>query len=621
MEKDKIQRFLASYIPFSFLKEEELRILTQNVTMQKFKRGEKILHQGEAPVKYLYVLYKGLVFLLTDSYIVKRIKPGEVFGIMSIVFGTPVRLSAFAEEDSICILIPHEDFKKVFDLNRNFSTYYINLLEGRFTALYKLHEKEFVRPPERYPAIIKVRDILARDVVSCLPDKSIQDAINLMYKEGVGSIVVVDKEKKPLGIITARDLRKIIAEKIDLSQPISKVMSTPVTCISEDCTIYEAYLLQTSKPLNHLVVVDATNRVKGVVTTKDLIVVMEPAFSLSVLSKRITKANKVEELKKIYQQTVNAIISLLNRGVGFSEMAEFFSDINDMFTRRVLEIVERKIADENLWKPVKYVWIVTGSGGRKEQVLRTDQDNAIIYDDDTDEKGEKFLEELANLTIEYLTELGIPKCKANYMASNPKWRKSLGEWKNIFSSWIRSSSISRDSLLHLALFLDFRPVYGDENLAQTLKTYVLDKIDKCSVRSMADVAANIASPISFFGKIKYGRKGLDIKLYGLFPILTGVKSLAVEARSPITNTLERIDFLVDNGILTRKTGDELKEAYQFLLTLRLKHQLTQILEGEEPDNHLKPEELTELEENILKECFRVVSDHKRFLISRFGLAT
>ena len=86
MEKDKIQRFLANHIPFSFLKEEELRILTQNVTMQKFKRGEKILHQGEAPVKYLYVLYKGLVFLLTDSYIVKRIKPGGMGGQCSLSY-------------------------------------------------------------------------------------------------------------------------------------------------------------------------------------------------------------------------------------------------------------------------------------------------------------------------------------------------------------------------------------------------------------------------------------------------------------------------------------------------------------------------------------------------------
>ena len=619
MEKDKIQKFLANHIPFSFLKEEELKILIQNATIQKFERGETILHAGEAPVKYLYVLYDGLIFLLTDSQIVERIKPGEAFGIVSIISGTPVRLDVFAEEDSTCILIPREDFKKVFDLNKNFSTYYVSLLERRLTTLYKLYREELVRLPERYPTISKVGDILTRDAVLCFPDTSIQDAVNLMYKEKVGSIVVVDKEKKPLGIITARDLRKIIAEKIDLSQPVSKVMSSPIVYINEDRAIYEAYFLQTSKSLNHLVVVDAANKVKGVVTAKDLMVAMEPTFSLSVLSKRITRTNKIEELKKIHQQTLNVIISLLNRGVGFSEMAELFSEVNDMFTRRVLEIVEKKLMDESSWKPVRYVWVVAGSGGRREQILRTDQDNAIIYDDTVDEKGEKFLEELANLTNEYLAELGIPKCKANYMASNPEWRKSLKEWKKYFNSWIRFPD--GDNLVRLALFLDLRPVYGDESLAQTLKTYVLDKIDTRSVRSIADMVANLASPISFFGRIKYGEKGLDIKLYGLFPISTGIKSLTLEAKSPITNTLERIDFLVDKGVLTRKIGDELKETYQFLSTLRLKHQLTQVLKGEEPDNHLKPGELTELEENILKECFRVVSDHQKFLISKFWLIT
>ena len=195
----------------------------------------------------------------------------------------------------------------------------------------------------------------------------------------------------------------------------------------------------------------------------------------------------------------------------------------------------------------------------------------------------------------------------------------MEEWKKYFSSWIRFPD--GDNLVRLALFLDLRPVYGDESLAQTLKTYVLDKIDTRSVRSIADMVANLASPISFFGRIKYGEKGLDIKLYGLFPISTGIKSLALEAKSPITNTLERIDFLVDKEVLTRKIGDELKETYQFLSTLRLKHQLTQVLKGEEPDNHLKPGELTELEENILKECFRVVSDHQKFLISKFWLIT
>ncbi|MGP3667312.1 MAG: DUF294 nucleotidyltransferase-like domain-containing protein [Candidatus Bathyarchaeota archaeon] len=617
MEKEKIQKFLVNYIPFFLLKEEELKILIQNAVVRKFKRGETIFYAGESPVKYLYVLYDGLVFLLTDSQIVEHIKPGEAFGVVSAISGAPVKVDAVAEEDSTCILIPCEDFKKVFNLNKNFSAYYISLLERRLTTLYKLYEKELVRAPERYPVISRVGDIVTRDPVVCSSTTTIQDAVNLMYREKVGSVVVIDEEKRPVGIITARDLRKIIAEKIDVSQSISKVMSFPVVCIDEDRALYEAYLLQISKSLNHLVVVNATSRVKGIVTSKDLMVAMEPTYSLSILSKRIVKADKIEELKKIYKQALNAINSLLNRGVGFVEMAELFTVINDMFTRRILEIMEKRLMNESLWKPVRYVWVVAGSSGRREQVLRTDQDNAIIYDDVVDEKGEKFLEELANLANEGLVELGVPKCKANYMASNPQWRKSLKEWKKYFDVWIGFPD--GDNLLRLALFLDLRPVYGDESLAQALNTYVLSRITMDCARSLAEVSASIASPISFFGGIKYGEKGLDIKHFGLFPIVTGVKSLIVEVKSPITNTLERIDFLVSKGVLTKKEGEELKETYKFILTLRLKHQLTQTLKGEEPDNYIKPSELTKFEENILKECLMVVSKHQKFLVSRFGL--
>ncbi|MCX8176101.1 MAG: DUF294 nucleotidyltransferase-like domain-containing protein [Candidatus Bathyarchaeota archaeon] len=619
MEKEEIRKFLTNHLPFSLLKEEELELLIQNAIIRKFNRGEVVFHAGEAPVKYLYVLYDGVVFLLTDSNIVEHIKPGEAFGVVSAISGAPARMDAVAEEDSTCILIPCEDFKKVFNLNKNFSAYYISLLERRLTALYKLYEKELIRVPERYPVINRVGDIITRDVVVCSFNTTIQDAVNIMYREKVGSIVVVDEEKRPVGIITARDLRKIIAEKIDISQPISKVMSSPVVYIDEDRALYEAYLLQISKSLNHLVVVDAANKVKGVVTSKDLMVAIEPTYSLSILSKRIVKADKLEELRKIHKQALNAINSLLNRGVGFVEMAELFTVINDMFTRRVLEIMEKRLMSKGSWKPVRYVWVVAGSSGRREQILRTDQDNAIIYDENVDEKGEKLLEELANLTNKGLVELGIPECKANYMASNPQWRKSLGEWKKYFDSWI--SFPDGDNLIRLALFLDLRPVYGDESLTQALKTYVLDRINMNCARSLAKVSVSIVSPISFFGGIKYDEKGLDIKLFGLFPIVTGVKSLIVEAKSPVTNTLERIDFLVNKGVLTKKERDELKEAYMFLSTLRLKHQLTQTLKGEEPDNYIKPNELTKFEENILKECFRVISNHQKFLISRFGLIT
>jgi len=615
LKKAEIQKFLSTHIPFSFLKEEEIKILTQNVSLKKFKKGETVFRVEDPPVKWLYILYEGFIVLTINSHVLEYVIPGEAFGVASAISGKPVRANALVEEDSVCILVPCEDFRRVFNLNRDFSSFYINLFEKRLTSLYRLYGGELIKLPEKYLIVSKVGDILTRKPVLCTLDTSIQDAVRLMRKEEVGSIIVVDKEKKPLGIITAKDLRKIIAENISSTEPISTVMSSPVICINENSSIHDAYLLLISKTINHLVVVSNTTHIRGVITAKDLLLAMEPTYSLTILSKRIVKANSVDELKKLYEQTIKAIIFLLNRGAGFYEISELLTEINDMFTRKIIEFAEKKLEEEGLWKPIRYVWITAGSGGRREQTFRIDQDNAIIYDDT--EKNEKVIEELALTVNDFLEKLGVPKCKAGYMASNPMWRKSLEEWKKYFDSWINQPE--GENLLNLALFLDLRPVYGDEKLAKNLRSYVIEKSGATAARALAETITMVATPMTFLGRIKYGKRGIDVKTQGLLPIVNGVKALAFEAKIPVTNTLERINSLIKRGVLSEETGNELKEAYQFLSILRLKHQLNQYLAKEEPDNYIKPEELTELEEKILKECFRIIADHKKFLSGKYFL--
>jgi CBS domain-containing protein len=346
LKKAEIQKFLSTHIPFSFLKEEEIKILTQNVSLKKFKKGETVFRVEDPPVKWLYILYEGFIVLTINSHVLEYVMPGEAFGVASAISGKPVRANALVEEDSVCILVPCEDFRRVFNLNRDFSSFYINLFEKRLTSLYRLYGGELIKLPEKYLIVSKVGDILTRKPVLCTLDTSIQDAVRLMQKEEVGSIIVVDKEKKPLGIITAKDLRKIIAEKISSTEPISTVMSSPVICINENSSIHDAYLLLISKTINHLVVVSNTTHIRGVITAKDLLLAMEPTYSLTILSKRIVKANSVDELKKLYEQTIKAIISLLNRGAGFYEISELLTEINDMFTRKIIEFAEKKLEEE-----------------------------------------------------------------------------------------------------------------------------------------------------------------------------------------------------------------------------------------------------------------------------------
>lgn len=611
-------QFLTQYMPFSILKEEELQILTRNASTQSFKQGKTILHASDPPSKYLYVVYQGLVVLYRDSDVLLHVGPGETFGSISVTTSTPVRVDIIADVDSTCVLIPRKDFLRVVDSNRRFSRYFVNLMERRLISLYKLASKEIVGIPERYLTNTKIGEIISREPVTCSQTNSIREAIKTMHRGAVGSIVIVDETKKPLGILTLKDLTNIISRGDDLDKPISTVMSTPVIHIAEDATLYDAYLTEISNAISHLVLVDNESQVKGVITIRDLLVALNPTYSLSTLSKRITGVSSVGELKKMHERTIGIIIALLNRGVSYHELAQTISVVNDMITRKAIALAEAKLVSGKLWRPVRYVWVVAGSGARREQVLQTDQDNGIIYDDSTDDKGKELIAELATSVTNILEELGIPKCKAGYMASNPMWAKSLKDWMAYFDTWFEKL---KDSLnrAHLAVFLDFRPVYGDESLANLLKTYVFEREAGDFPRILANAAISVPSPFTFLDKVKYGKNGLDIKHHGLLPVVSGIKALMLDKGIIADDTITRIDILTKREILPPTIGEPLKEAFHFFSMIRLKHQLRQFQLGLVPDSYIKSSELHRIEKANLRECLKTMRSFQEHLKLKYAL--
>jgi len=206
------------------------------------------------------------------------------------------------------------------------------------------------------------------------------------------------------------------------------------------------------------------------------------------------------------------------------------------------------------------------------------------------------------------------------MASNPQWARSLKEWMTQFNSWLDPAA-DETTLMPLAVFLDFRPVYGDEQLAELLKAYVFRQELAGVSRFLAQNVVSIPSPFTFLGRIYYGKKGLDIKHLGLLPIVNGIKALMLEAKIIADSTLERMDLLMQREILDPVTGEPLKEAFQFFYMLRLKHQLRQLRFGLMPDDYIKSNELHQLEKANLKECLRTVGNFQGLLKIRYGLVT
>ncbi len=592
--------------PFSFLTEDELNLLVGNLDVEVYEKGTTIVKKGKQS-NYIFLVFSGVVGLYDDDTLVDMVSKGEIFGILSAITGNPFSLSAIAMDDTICYRIKKDAFKKVFESNPKFSAFFSTFINRRFRSFTNLlKETEGAFQEEIY--LTRVKEIVSKEPVTCSPDTSVEEAAKMMLERNVGSIVITDNGR-PLGILTDHDLKKvlIIGNK---AAKVTEFMNSPVISVDEEQPVFEAYLTLINKGINYIVVV-GDGKVKGVITSKDILTQFEPSSSLIALYRKIRKANRIDELRNYLMGVRKAVAELAIKGVHFYELSRMITSVYDSTVVRVIKMVEENFKRKGITLP-DYVWIHMGSSGRKEQIIATDQDNCLIHHGD----GKRMLE-FAEKVNEALDYIGIPKCTANYMASNPRWNLTLEDWKSNFDRWF--DSLTGENVRHLSVFLDLRPIYGDQRLYLALMDYVKKRITNRAIRFLARDATSIEPPIGFFG-IKGLEKGLDIKLYGIYPIANGIRVLALDNKIiDTTNTKERIEMLREMDVLSEERASEILESYEFLQDLRLKHQSISVSAGGKGDNVIKVDSIDKIEAYVLKEALKIVSSFQNFIRGKYRI--
>jgi CBS domain-containing protein len=251
-----------------------------------------------------------------------------------------------------------------------------------------------------------------------------------------------------------------------------------------------------------------------------------------------------------------------------------------------------------------------GSSGRKEEIIATDQDNAVIY-------KENRPSDLSEAVCASLDKIGVPKCLGNYMASNERWNQSVTVWKDYFNNWFKNPIPFH--VRYLSVFLDMRPVYGDTGIYKEVIESIRHSVTEEAIRSLVSDATDIEIPLGVFG-IRGLRKGLDIKLYGIYPIVNGVRALALYGGfHELTNTQERLEGLCGDGIIDEIMHRDLLEAYGFLQDLRLRHHAGSVLRESKIDNLINTRQTARLNLVILKESLKVVSSFRKFLMKKFDI--
>lgn len=466
---------------------------------------------------------------------------------------------------------------------------------------------------------VKVKELSKKDVYTCSPSSSLDEVAKYMKEKKVSGIVVCE-DRIPVGVVTDRDFRnKVIAERRSTNIKISEIMSFPVMTIREEDYIFEAIYRMTKQNIHRLVVVNEMGQLSGIITDTDIIKFQTntPLYFI----RELEYANNLEDLRKINKKSTNLLQYMLKSGIRTYDIIRFISHINDSL---ILQTIAITIKDNYLELPEGFSFLVLGSEGRMEQTLKTDQDNAIVYNDALDDRDVKRIEDFSQKIIDNLIYIGIPECPGGIMAKNASWRKSLSQWKISLSNWIKIPE--PENTLNYSMFSDLRTIYGNPSFEKSLKQTVLNLVNenKLFLAHMAKNVLRFPPPITFFGNIKVEKTGnykgrFDVKKAGIFPITEGVKVLALDAGIIDGGTKAKINKLMELRILPDEELLEIDTSFNFFLHIRLKSQLMDIANGKEPSNYISPDDLNHIEMERLKIGLKTVKTLQNILKERYNL--
>lgn len=620
--------FLKKVPPFQFLDEADLKAVAANLSMEFYPKDLVILQQDGPPSDSLRIIKKGGVkvsMVAEDGgeVMIDYRGEGDTFGFLSLVGEDRVRSNVTAVDDTICYLLGKEMVLKLLDSHLAFTEYFFKSHIAKYIdrTYQEMRDKSvFYGGSDRLLFTTRVEDIATKEVVSASEDMTVQEAARIMAESRISSLVILDANNLPSGIVTDRDLReKVVAKGRDVREPVRNVMSTSLIRVDARDFCFEAVLKMLRYGIHHILVIK-DGGLTGVITNHDLMM-LQGTSPLS-LTKDIESQQTIEGLIPVSKK-VNSIVGLLlKEGAKASNITKVITEINDRLVKKVLELVERKSGPP----PVAYCWTVFGSEGRKEQTFKTDQDNAIIYADPASPKeaedAKRYFSDFALSVREGLIKCGFPLCPANYMASNPQWRQPLRAWKKYFSDWV--STPTPEALMNSLTLFDFRPVYGEPALAEELREFLLSllKDEKVFLGHLANMAVKNTPPIGFFKSFVVEKDGvhkdeLNLKVKGIAPLVDIMRLFALEKGIRETSTLERLEALRDKHTIVSEYADDFEQAFEFIMLLRIHHQYGQIGTGAYPDNFINPNRLSNLEKRSIKAAFHLVTKIQDMIIERY----
>lgn len=467
--------------------------------------------------------------------------------------------------------------------------------------------------------LIPVDAVCRHPAITCSVETSIVDAAELMRARNISGIVVAENDR-PVGILSLRDLRDLIAERAGeiATLSVSDVMKRELVTIGRSDLLFKALFRMAKHNIHRLPVIDDDGFLCGMITDTDLFRIqtktplylvqeIEAATTLHHLRETSRKLNEMIQYAAMISDDPESLIQLINH---------FY----DAMTRRLIEL----LSNSGISLPADAAYLALGSEGREEQTLRTDQDSAIVHADGLSADSADAIRRFADAMSSGLEMLGVPLCPGNMMASNPAWSHSISEWKEIIEGWVTTPG--PEQMVSFGVFQDLRALHGRVDFEQELRRTIIETTAAHPLffPNMARNIMRFKPPLGLFGRFLTGKSGeergkVDIKKGGVFGLTRGIGLICVEERVLGGTTWNKLERLKMTGHLSANDLQELDESFSFLMKLRLDKQLIAIAANREPSNLVDPLTLKEQERVQLRLAFRGVQTLYQILTSRYQL--
>jgi CBS domain-containing protein len=604
---------------FEKLSPDTLRDLRKRMTEVTLDPGATLFREDDAYGGRVYVIDQGTMELRRNGAAPVALGEGDVLCLDSLFDQLPYRASAVATSDVTLGALTDEHLGEVEEDRPEL----FQALQRLLTQRMRDHAAR--RLPVTGVWSIPARAVMKSPLATCGPDVTVTEAFDLMRQRGIGSLGVVDKSKRLLGMMTFATLAEGMLKKGAHAHDsvVDSVCEAPEV-IEPDAPLWKVQSEQARLGVKYLVVCDA-HKPAGVISQTDVLKTII-SYQRSIIVE-IGDAGDYAQLKAFNARLGQIARELQHRNRSAGMAVRALSEIHLAIQRRCIELVLQELREAGKGEaPVPYAFIIMGSGGRKEMIIQTDQDNGIILADTphtTTRETQEWFEDFCDRVNHRLDEVGYEWCKGDIMARNPDFHRSLSQWRQHLTHI--AGRPTEKSARWSTVFFDFDTLYGDDSLSVELRNHLLAELERHPrlLKMMVEDDASGRPAVGLFNRLVTAsdkeRKGkVDLKRNGTRLLADAARVYALSEGIDATNTGDRIRALVRQGRFDAEFAESVLAALDELLDFTLDHQIEQLEQGVPLDKLVDPEELTPLELEWLRMAMRVTKTFQGRLQGDFG---